>query len=752
MDWTVDYGSGPRPCKVPHAWRQDVDVRWEGPAVYRTTVTVDEPDTWVVFEGVSYAATVAIDGTPVREHQGIWDAWAVAVPTGVREITVEVVKNGGPTFPVRDVLSGFLPYVFHTFGGIFRDVRLVVSREDPTRVDRPAPPSRIRVEGNRLFLDDRPWTVRGVLSWGWYPGLGHCHPSVDDVRKEVRRIKRAGFNLVKFCLWVPPHHFLDVLSEEGLVAWVELPLWMPSPEPERLEAMLAEAETIVRQYRRHDAIVAWTCGCELSESTPHEVRRRLFETVRDLTGCPLVKDNSGSAEMYGGDLREYGTFFDFHPYCDTVFYPPVLDSLQNGPRRAMPVLLGETNDYDEYRPLGRWSGPEAVTADPDRPWILEHVSTPRPYWLSSDPRLNDQGVRWQHDVPGVLDSLHSIPDASEERRLRLLSRQKSAAVRNRVTEDVAARADIAGFVVTGLVETPISTSGVVDQGEDAFEPQAFVWSSPVTFFSIPHRRPPWVDGGNRPGWLDPWCHFPGPAVIAIGARSDLDHFGTAVVRVGGTKVFESDIQITGGRPHEVARLEVEFGAGPVDLQIAFEPNGALWPLRVYERLSKDDLAGWTLSGTPFRHLDQPGRDGPSGLVTTGWDDAVRSCVHDERPVVAFLGEDRSVATVRAPFWRECVQTSRPPVPENDWTFLYPVATDAVLSREWLETELPGAEWFMTRVDTRTYGRSCYVAKRGHTVVTTLRPWGGLGAQPYGLENNPAGCELLRMLTKLAVQG
>lgn len=752
MDWTVDYGDGPRPCQVPHAWRQDVDVRWEGPAVYRTSLDVPWDDAWLVFHGASYAAKVLIDGGLVAEHRGIWDAWSVAVQPGRHDVTVEVVKNGGPSFPVKDVLSGFLPYVFHTFGGLFRDVELVRSSTDPVADAPPAGPSRVTVDGAQIRIDGRPTYLKGVLTWGWYPDLGHCHPSVEQVRDEVRRIRVAGFNLVKFCLWLPPHHYLDILEEEGLFAWIELPLWMPTAEPDRLEEMLREVETIVRQYRRHKSVIAWTCGCELSESTPHTFRSRLFETVQELTGCPLVKDNSGSAEMYGGDLREYGTFFDFHPYCDTMFFPPVLDSLLNGPRRTMPVLLGETNDYDTFRPLARWTGQEAVAADPDRPWILRHVSTPRPYWLSSDPRLNDKGVRWQHDVPGVLDSLHSLPDASEEQRLRSLSRQKSAAIRNRVTEDVASRADIAGFVVTGLVETPISTSGVVDLGEDAFEPQAFVWSSPVTFFLIPHRRPPWVDGGNRPGWLDPRCHFAGPAVIAIGARSDRDVSGTVVVRVGGIKVFESEVQIRSGQPHEVARVAADLPSGPVELEIAFEPYSAFWPLRVYEKLTKDDLEGWTLKGAPFRHLGALGQAGTSGLVTTSWDEAVRTHVQDDRPIVAFLGEDTSVPTVKAPFWRECVQTSLPPVPEDDWTFLHPVSTDAVLTKEWLEAELPGAEWLLTRVDTRTYGRSCYVAKRGHTVVTTLRPWGGLGAQPSGLENNPAGCELLRILTRLAAQG
>ena len=55
--WTVDYGDGPRPISIPHAWRQDVPVVWEGPAVYRTVVERPSAGSYLLrFEGVSYAA------------------------------------------------------------------------------------------------------------------------------------------------------------------------------------------------------------------------------------------------------------------------------------------------------------------------------------------------------------------------------------------------------------------------------------------------------------------------------------------------------------------------------------------------------------------------------------------------------------------------------------------------------------------------------------------------------------------------
>ena len=49
---------------------------------------------------------------------------------------------------------------------------------------------------------------------------------------------------------------------------------------------------------------------------------------------------------------------------------------------------------------------------------------------------------------------------------------------------------------------------------------------------------------------------------------------------------------------------------------------------------------------------------------------------------------------------------------------------------------------INRVDTRTYKEHPYMVKAGKVIVTTMRPQGGHGAQPYGVKNNPSGATLL----------
>ena len=727
----MDYGDGEvHEITVPHAWRQDVDVRFEGPARYWTTIEVPREPSVLWFEGASYEAAVSIDGHPTLTHTGIWDSFEVPLTewSGKKvRVEVAVTKNGGARFPVHEVASGFLPYVYHTFGGIWGAVEV----RGPGG-DVPAPPSRISVEGSKLILDGKPFYVRGILHWGWYPSVGSHNAPDETIRKEVQAAKSLGFNLIKFCLWVPPHRYLEILREEGMEAWLELPLWDPSPEPEKLAAMGQEIERIVRQYRRHDNIVVWTIGCELSHATPPEFRQYMVQTVKNLTGCPLVKDNSGGAEMYGGDLREYGDFYDFHPYCDTNFYPAVLDSLLPGARGEEPILLGEFNDVDTHRDLA-------------------HLNEEMPFWASKMPELNDQGVRWQHDLPTYVSenpmAIGEQPD--RHRRLMESARSKALFVRKYVNEAVRARNEIGGYVITGMRDTPISSAGMFDDwGASRFTvDECLPWNGPSTIFLIPSRRPPWVNGGNRPGWLDPFNQFVGQVFFKIGVHSEsgmkgglnwriLDSSGSVVCKGAEASTLigplESNLAAQISWPCEIPgsyRLEADFGdaANSWQFHVEAKPEPGVWQI--------DDRRG--ISGV---------ESATDGRIEVVFGDPT-SIELGKVYVLDHLG------TKPAPFWRESGYEFGESAPfPSQWERLLGVSGDRVLDRAVLDSLLPAGartETIINRVDVRTYQEAPVLIKvigdHGVAAVTTLRPHGGMGIQPFGLNRNAAGCALLRHL-------
>ncbi len=727
-NWTLNYGDGRKPkvVQVPHAWQQQMPVDDEGPVIYECRLDVPEEPCKLRFRGVSYQAVVIINGKPVCVHEGIWDAFEVSLIDYLGEITeiaIKVTKNGGETFPVRDVASGFLPYVFNTFGGIFGEVELV---EYNAPIELPAAEPRVTVDGSKIFVDGEPIYLRGLLHWGWYPELGHTNVTESVIRDEIRGAKALGFNLVKFCLWVPPHRYLELLEEEGMLGWLELPLWDPTPDDTLLAKMGQEIERIVRQYRHHRSIAVWTVGCELSTATPPEYRAYLQQLVSNLTGCPLVKDNSGGAEMYGGDLREFGTFDDFHPYCELPFYPQVLDSLMTGPRKPLPILLGEFNDVDTHR---------------DLPGLAHEM----PYWSSSIQELNAKGVRWQHDLPQVLSTSPLANDRLRSQSLMASSLEKAAYIRKTVQEAVHSRSEIGGFVLTGWRDTPISSSGVFDDyGSAKWQASDFAsWNADDCLFLIPTRRPPWVAGGNRPGWQDLFNYFVGQVFIRVGLHTTrgktagltwriLDQNGSIVAR--GAAPSQSVGVLDSKQVAEIVWQCNEPGAYKLAVEFGTVVNE--WPIWVVSKIQPE-----------VRVVDSSGVF--LGLTSTESGPIITSDPSVDGDIVVLAGG----ATVAKPFWREAAYEfvddafwAEVPFAEQ-WSRLAAISPDRVIDPQFLAS-LQGAEVLIRRIDTRTYKEHAVLVRQGRKFITTLRPYGGLGNQPVGVKNNPAGQEFLRSLIKL----
>ena len=132
-------------CKLPDAPEQNVIVpgcfdsyterKDIGGVVAFTRSFVLEPldgtRYFLRFGAVSYYCDIFVNRQLAGSHEGMWDSFLVEVTdclrSGVNELRAEVIKPGyheTDRFPVRRVLSGFIPDVLHTFGGLWGDVRL----------------------------------------------------------------------------------------------------------------------------------------------------------------------------------------------------------------------------------------------------------------------------------------------------------------------------------------------------------------------------------------------------------------------------------------------------------------------------------------------------------------------------------------------------------------------------------------------------------------------------------------------------
>jgi len=347
LDWEFRPQQGRwAPIDVPGPWQKQYPD-FNGIGEYCTRLARPDSDPFIIeFEAVATEARVFVNDSAAGTHLGAWTPFRVdltphlhADRSVANEIVVRVDQKPAHT------TAGFLPTIGMAFGGIWGRVR---------RVDRPAPdapPSPIdrvvRVDGSRIVVDGRPLQLRGMLHWGYYPEIGAPAPTDMQIESEIAYLQSMGFNLVKFCLFVPPERYLDACDRHGLWVWQEYPVWdrplAPASDAER-DALLAEFDEMVRRDSRHPSVIVRTFTCENDRVDEH-FARALYDLAKRRAPQSLVLDNSGWLSS-----EKVGDFYDEHPYLNNAewrHYPGRMKrAFASLPPK--PFLLGETMCADTW--------------------------------------------------------------------------------------------------------------------------------------------------------------------------------------------------------------------------------------------------------------------------------------------------------------------------------------------------------------------------------------------------------------------
>lgn len=870
-EWTLSASvlPAPIPMHTPSAWEDyGVPRTFEGPCDYQCTFTaVPEAGKryWLRCEGVSYAVQGYLSETPLGSHTGIWDgfSWDItdALHEGENSLCLRVIKNGGATYPVPQVLSGFLPYVSCTFGGLWQpvylfetgaawltdlyvrgeadgsvivqgelegtlpaEVRLLVYAPDgglvyeatsnaskqwthPFQIQQPllwhpAHPYLYRlvaevyhdgalshrvetefglrtvsVDGSVILLNGEPFYPRGVLHWGWYLHTHAPNPELETAEHELKAVQLCGFNLLKACLWIPSREYLRLCDRLGIAVWLELPLWLPNMNAEQIAQTKREYEAIVKQVRNHPSIVLWTLGCELSTRFPSDALGELYALVKRLTGSPLVRDNSGGGECYGGALQEYADFADYHLYGDAHFARTTFRAFLDIHRPSIPWLQGEFADHDTQR--------DFIT-------LRQTVPHEQLWWLERDPTLNPQGVRWFYETPFVEERLQQAGVWDVLPELVRNSRKEKIVYHKLVLETMRSLPHTSGYVVTGLKDTPIATAGILDErGEFKIQPESYTNFNTDTVLLLDwHRRRDWIAGGDRPANPDPYNHFGGRTVYP---RIAVSHFGKPIEAaelrwrvvsphlpprspgvgeesssspspmpwergIGG----ESKLLIPAGITF-LAQLEVPLPAVEIPQSVQFEvellsTEGAViaanrWWWGIYPVPDWASLGAvavydpaetlWGLPSTLNRVSDETAL-----LLTTQLEPTQVEFVRRGGAALWLISNPTPLLSCeRVPFWREATHRFLPhalweyiPRPEHLDERLFAFSTDlAIRATAFLDSPI---QPLWQRVDTRTGYVHCYLGEvalgAGKLLLCTLHFAGHHGDTPITLRYHPAG--------------
>lgn len=117
---------------------------------------------------------------------------------------------------------------------------------------------RLLADGTRLTLNGQPYMLRGACEHCYFPETIHPNHDLSYYRNVVLKLKKLGFNFIRFHTYVPAEEYMQAADELGILIQVE------SPNNTTLE----EWRQIVSFCRKHPSVVIYCCGNELLMDEP----------------------------------------------------------------------------------------------------------------------------------------------------------------------------------------------------------------------------------------------------------------------------------------------------------------------------------------------------------------------------------------------------------------------------------------------------------------------------------------------------
>lgn len=164
------------------------------------------------------------------------------------------------------------------------------------RVESYAGMRKIHLQGNQVFLNNKPYYLRLVLDQGFYPDGIWTAPSDAALKKDIELSMRAGFNGARLHQKVFEERFHYWADRLGYLTWGESSSWgIDIRNGAAARNFLIEWQEIVMRDRNHPSIIAWTPFNE-AWSRGEELKRLLIDAyhlTHSLDPTRPVNDSSG---------------------------------------------------------------------------------------------------------------------------------------------------------------------------------------------------------------------------------------------------------------------------------------------------------------------------------------------------------------------------------------------------------------------------------------------------------------------------
>ena len=148
---------------------------------------------------------------------------------------------------------------------------------------------KIHIEGDQLFLNNKPVYLRQVLDQGFYPDGVWTAPDDASLKRDIELSMKAGFNSARLHQKVFEERFHFWADKLGYLTWGEFPSWGPNIFNHAAVTGIAawnfqtEWAEVVKRDLNHPSIIAWTPLNETRGASDWVTHKRFHAGIYDLT-------------------------------------------------------------------------------------------------------------------------------------------------------------------------------------------------------------------------------------------------------------------------------------------------------------------------------------------------------------------------------------------------------------------------------------------------------------------------------------
>jgi len=304
----------------------------------------------------------------------------------------------------------------------------------------------IRVEADKILLNNEPIYVFGALDQNFYPVTHYVLPKRNELLSELLKAKEMGLNLLRFHVKIPDDLYLDLADELGLLVWIDLPYARQLDEKSQayLERLL---ENLLDRHANHPSFVilslineSW--GVDLSTEETREWLKAFYMRAKSLDPTRLYVDNSACC----GNLHVLSDIDDYHfyhsfPYHNDLWKQKV-ESFATGefksfavPKQRLPKLISE---------FGVWG------LSDQRDWLGNWMNFP----------VTVMGMKFDgsspHDAVSLACRFHNLEDFFYQSQLHQFLGLKYQ------IEQIRLKEQISGYVITEFSDIAWEANGLLD--------------------------------------------------------------------------------------------------------------------------------------------------------------------------------------------------------------------------------------------------------------------------------------------------